>query len=121
MRSLVWLLAIGLLGLDGVRPAIGQTFAIRNVTVINPQDRTVETNRIVVVAGRQIQAVQSLDIKLPPGIRVVEGAGKFLIPGLWDAHVHLTKAGILSLPLFIANGVTSVRDMGSDFAQVEDW
>jgi len=44
-----------------------------------------------------------------------------LIPGLWDAHVHLTKAGPLSLPLFVANGVIGVRDMGSDFREVTGW
>lgn len=45
---------------------------------------------------------------------MTEGAGKFLIPGLWDMHVHLSKAGENTLPLFIANGVTSVRDMGGN-------
>lgn len=44
-----------------------------------------------------------------------------MIPGLWDAHVHLTKAGPLSLPLFVANGVIGVRDMGSDFREVTGW
>ena len=56
-----------------------------------------------------------------PGRRtrvVVDAAGKFLIPGLWDSHVHLTKLGASSLPVFIANGVTSVRDMGSDLGEV---
>jgi hypothetical protein len=43
------------------------------------------------------------------------------MPGLWDSHVHLTKAGANSLALFIANGVTSVRDMGSDPAEVSQW
>jgi Amidohydrolase family len=42
-----------------------------------------------------------------------------LIPGLWDMHVHLTRVGENALPLFIAQGVTSVRDMGGDFAVVK--
>jgi len=41
--------------------------------------------------------------------------------GNWDSHVHLTKLGASSLPVFIANGVTSVRDMGSDLAEVLQW
>lgn len=52
---------------------------------------------------------------------VIDGRGKFLIPGLWDMHVHLAKAGAPSLSLFVANGVTSVRDMGGDFAVVQRW
>ena len=52
---------------------------------------------------------------VPKGIRTVSGAGKYLIPGLWDAHVHaLWDAGRAEqfLPLFLANGVTNVREMG---------
>jgi imidazolonepropionase-like amidohydrolase len=44
---------------------------------------------------------------------VVDGAGKYLIPGLWDMHVHLRDLEG-TLPLFVVNGVTSVRDMGSE-------
>jgi len=98
-----------------------QTTAITNVTVINPRDRRVETHRTVLIKGKQIAAVEPLPAHIPPGAAIIAGSGKFLIPGLWDAHVHLTKLGILSLPLFIANGVTSVRDMGSNFAEVSGW
>lgn len=52
---------------------------------------------------------------------MIRGNGKFLIPGLWDAHVHLSKTGVLSLPLFIANGITGVRDMGSNFEEIAAW
>lgn len=48
----------------------------------------------------------------------IDGRGKFLMPGLWDAHVHLTKLGAGALAAFVAYGVTSVRDMGSDLAEV---
>jgi hypothetical protein len=55
---------------------------------------------------------------------VVDGAGKFLIPGLWDMHVHVffgeqAPAGRdVTLPLFVANGITGVRDMGSSLDEV---
>jgi len=51
-------------------------------------------------------------------VTVIDASGKYLIPGLWDMRVHLAKAGENTLPLFIANGVTSVRDMGGDGALV---
>ena len=61
-----------------------------------------------------------------PGVHV-DGSGKFLIPGLWDMHVHMLfgnwfpRGKEITLPLFIANGVTGVRDMGGDLAQLDRW
>ena len=48
------------------------------------------------------------------GACVVEAWGKYLIPGLWDMHVHPTTYVDVAYPLFIATGVTGVRDAGSD-------
>jgi len=55
-------------------------------------------------------------IALPAGTQIVSGKDKFLIPGLWDMHVHLYYKQYL--PLFVAYGVTGVEDMGSDFSKV---
>ena len=58
--------------------------------------------------------------KPPDGARVVDGSGKFLIPGLWDMHIHtffgdwVPGGREVTLPLLLANGVTGVRDMGSE-------
>ena len=65
----------------------------------------------VVIAGDRIAAVGDASTPIPPGARVVDAAGKTLLPGLWDMHVHLGDAdGILDL----AAGVTTVRDVGND-------
>src|SRR6185295_4811771 len=61
---------------------------------------------------------------IPAGARTIDAAGKFLIPGLWDMHVHtffgtwVPGGDEVTLPLFIANGVTGVRDMGSDLEPI---
>ena len=61
---------------------------------------------------------------MPKGARVVDGKGKFLIPGLWDMHIHtffgdwVPGGKEVTLPLFIANGITGVRDMGSDLEPI---
>jgi imidazolonepropionase-like amidohydrolase len=107
--------------LSGAVGTSGQTIAITDVTVINPREQTVSANRTVVVERGRILSIQSSSVKPPEGARVINGKQKYLIPGLWDAHVHLTKAGMSSLPLFIANGVTGVRDMGSDFSEAAKW
>jgi imidazolonepropionase-like amidohydrolase len=94
---------------------------VSDVTVISPRQNRVELHRNVVIDGDRIAAVVPVSSRVPEGARVVRGEGRFLIPGLWDAHVHLTKAGILSLPLFVANGITGVRDMGSDLSEIAAW
>jgi hypothetical protein len=98
-----------------------QTMVIFDVTVVNPRQHVVQTHRNVVVDGERITAIVPASSGIPRNARIVRGEGRFLIPGLWDAHVHLTKAGILSLSLFVANGVTGIRDMGSDLSEISVW
>jgi amidohydrolase family protein len=75
----------------------------------------------VIVRGSHIERVASANVAPPAGARIVDGSGRFLIPGLWDMHVHLSEATAASLPLLIANGVTGVRDMGSDIHDIRSW
>jgi imidazolonepropionase-like amidohydrolase len=92
-----------------------------NVAVVDLDSGSVLTGMAVGIANRRITRVEKATGSAPAGITIVDGRGKFLIPGLWDSHVHLTKLGEPALPLFLANGVTSVRDMGSDIIEVEHW
>lgn len=64
--------------------------------------------------------IVSIGRTAPAGARVIEGRGKFVIPGLWDMHVHLWYKQN-QLPVFLAFGVTGVRDMGSDFERTSAW
>ena len=85
---------------------------IRNVTVIDPGTSLIAPHWSVVTAAGKIQAIGV--IVEPPHAKIVDGTGRFLIPGLWDMHVHLWNAK--NLPeLYLAFGVTGVRDMGSSF------
>src|SRR5690242_3110723 len=77
------------------------------------------TGQTVLVTGERISAVgDTAAIRLPRGVTVVDGTRSFLIPGLVDMHVHLTAAGEpdgsrrFMIPLLLANGITTVRDMG---------
>src|SRR4029077_8017792 len=77
-------------------------------------------NFSVVIDGNRITYVGKGHLHIPKQAHVIDGTGKFLIPGLWDMHVHtffgdwVPGGKEVTLPLFIANGVTGVRDMGSD-------
>jgi predicted amidohydrolase YtcJ len=105
----------------GVCDIPAQTTTIRDVTIINPRTQAVLPHRTVVVEAGRISSIQPSSETPPRDAQVINGQQKYLIPGLWDAHVYLSKAGVLSLPLFIANGVTGVRDMGSDLTEVAKW
>jgi imidazolonepropionase-like amidohydrolase len=106
-------------------PAFAQkdsSLALTHVTVIDCTGAPAQPNSTVVVAQGHITAVGPSDaIKIPAGARVVDATGKFLIPGLWDMHGHLTDATEDAFPLLIMNGVTGVRDMGGDLAQLDRW
>jgi imidazolonepropionase-like amidohydrolase len=103
-------LAVGtLIGCAG--PA--DVLVIRDVTVIDGTGALPMSDMTVVVEDGRITAVgASDDVRIGGTARVVDGRGKYLIPGLWDMHVHLRDLDG-TLPLFVVNGVTTVRDMGS--------
>jgi Amidohydrolase family len=94
------------------------TVAFIHVTVIDGSGAAAKTEQTVVVSGGRISAVgPGAGVAAPPGATVVDGSGKYLIPGLWDMHVHvLWEPAIDTLPqLMIANGVTGARDMHTHF------
>jgi hypothetical protein len=98
---------------------------ITHVTVIDPRDGSAQADRTVAIRGDRISDVTSSGgAAIPAGARVVDASGKFLIPGLWDMHIHtffgtwVPGGNDVTLPLFIANGVTGVRDMGSELAPI---
>lgn len=96
-------------------PNLGKTgdFIVSNVAVVDVVNGQVVPGRDVVVRNGRIASVgETGAASAEGGLSVVDAAGKFLIPGLWDMHVHSLKiAPQYSHPLSIANGVTGVREM----------
>ena len=89
------------------------TLVITHVTVIDATGAPAQPDATVVVRGDRITEIgKTGKAPMPKAARVVDGRGKFLIPGLWDMHVHLDFRDYLQL--FIANGVTGVRVMWGD-------
>lgn len=95
------------------------TFAFTNVHVIPMTSDTVIRNATVVVRDGRIAAVGATDrITVPRGARVIDGVGRYVIPGLADMHTHLYSDGDVAdsaapaeLGVMLANGVTAVRFM----------
>jgi Amidohydrolase family len=105
------------------------TFA--HVAVIDTANSTVQPDMTVVITSDHIAAMgKAAQVKIPKNALVMDGRGKFLISGLWDMHTHIFNQisrrppNTWYFPLFIANGVTSVREMWTkpeNMLQVREW
>jgi imidazolonepropionase-like amidohydrolase len=100
--------------------------AITGVTIVDPSVAASKqaglTNQTVLIRNGVVEAVgPSGTVGIARGIKQVDGRGKFLIPGLWDAHVHFMNTGPSALPLYVALGVTSVREMGGYIDSTRAW
>ncbi len=96
------------------RFAVAQSpdLAIVHVTVINPASEKPQPDMTILIQGHNIVSVApAKDLKLPPSARVIDGTGKFVIPGLWDMHTHFRDAD-RDLKMNVANGVLGIRNMG---------
>lgn len=94
------------------------TIAITHVTVVDVTGGPPRRDQTVLIDGSRIAAVGPTSrVRIPPGSRIIDGTGKYLIPGLWDMHTHTVGYGDadaqLALTLSLAHGVTGLRDMGS--------
>lgn len=101
-------------------------FAIQNVTVIDVADEVSKSGMTVLITGTRISQVDNThNIKLSEDVKIIDGSGKFLIPGLWDMHTHpyvednpTNLIGKRFMSIYIVNGITSVRVMlGSSIQQ----
>jgi cytosine/adenosine deaminase-related metal-dependent hydrolase len=97
------------------------SIVITHVTVIDTHGGPPQTDMTVVVRGSRIERVEKSKLENWLLATVLDGRGKFLIPGLWDMEVHLSWTTESALPLLVANGITGVRDMGGDFREIEEW
>ncbi len=102
---------------------------IENVTVIDVTGGPSKSHQTVIVRDGRIADIGPAEAfpDSKESITRIDGKGKFLIPGLWDMHVHTVfgdwfpRGESISLPLFIANGVTGVRDMGGELDTLQQW
>jgi len=101
-----------------------QSLTITNATVIDVSTGVLRRGTTIVVDGNRIASVAPSSATARPHGRVVDAKGLYVIPGLWDMHTHAyfgwprDFGDNYVLPLFIANGITGIRDMGSDLDAV---
>lgn len=95
------------------------TIAFTNVNVIPLHHEDVKQDRTVLVRGDRIVSVGSgYEVKAPSDAVVIDGAGQYLVPGLTDAHVHISGTPVMRTrddfcdgPIYLAYGVTTVLNL----------
>jgi len=99
-----------------------QTITIDNVTIVDVTNGRLQSGKTITVEGNRIARIENANAA-SHATATLDGTGMFVIPGLWDMHVHAyftndtarfhTTSEVM-LPLFIVNGITGVRDLGSN-------
>ena len=104
--------------------AQAQQLTLVHANVVDVATGKIQSDMTVVIAGKRIARVSPSNRTTPPTGRVINATGQYLIPGLWDMHTHVYFDGTaaagtdLILPLLLANGITGIRDMGSELEAV---
>jgi hypothetical protein len=107
--------------------------ALTHVAVIDATGSPAQLEMTVIISGGYITALgPAAKVKIPVDARVIDASKKFLIPGLWDMHIHVDDSELYPthpsradkeavFPLLVANGVTGLRDMGGGLEQIQQW
>lgn len=117
-RVLLWSAAL----MASVAPASAQTVTIDNVTIVDVTTGRLQPRQTIVIEGKRIARIEPAS-QATRAAATLDGTGMFVIPGLWDMHIHayftndtarFHSTSEVMLPLFVVNGVTGVRDLGSN-------
>jgi imidazolonepropionase-like amidohydrolase len=114
---------------SGAAASAATSLVLAHVTVIDATGRPAQSDQTVVIDDGRIVSISTASrAKVPKNARLIDASGKFLIPGLWDMHVHLAGVNAdpswskqVLLPLLLASGIVGVRDMGGDLDALLAW
>ena len=91
--------------------------AIKNVNILAPDGESFIAGQTILIEQGLIQSIDSA-LNIPTSTTIIDGTGKYLIPGLIDSHVHIFKSPN-DLLLYVANGVTEVRELIGDESRLD--
>ncbi len=116
-NTMKWLCLLALVICTSCKNELSQstnTYILENTSVIDVANGQIKPNQTVIIEGNRISQLGQIDpINYPDQTTKIECKGMFLIPGLWDMHVHTQDPKLYS-KLYIANGITGIRDMGGN-------
>ncbi|MFT3934027.1 MAG: amidohydrolase family protein [Chitinophagaceae bacterium] len=120
MRRFVLLLLIALVNRSQAQQVFD--FVISNPTIIDVNNGALIKQQDILVKGNRIAGIVPHRAKYAVNVKIADASGKYVIPGLWDMHMHFGGGDSLLeenknlFPLFIANGITAVRDAAADIS-----
>jgi len=115
MVSVIFLVLVSIHPVSAAAVQSGETTVFVNVNVIPiDSERVLEAQTVVVKGDRIVEIGAANDVNVPSEAQVIDGTGKYLIPGLTDTHFHILD-NMDSLILAIANGITTIRDPNADY------
>ncbi len=128
MKALLitWLCLVPCLWAGAPPKTADEVLIFTNVNVVGMRDGAVERGLTVVIKHGRINGLAKVGfVGQGRNIQIVNANGKYMVPGLWDMHVHSAFVSPawdekVIYPLYIANGVTGVRDMGGDPDVLQD-
>jgi len=119
LRANSWI-ALLVIGVSQANAATPTQIAITHVTIIDVHDGSAKPEMTVLISGKRITAVSpTKETPIPQQIRVIDGQGKFLIPGLWDMHIH-SDGDERTLRAMVDWGITGARDMAGDVTKLTE-
>jgi imidazolonepropionase-like amidohydrolase len=126
IRFLLAAVAFAAASIAGAAP--DKSLAFTHVNLIDATGAPAQPDMTVIIVGQRIVSIEkSVAARIPANTQVVDARGKYLIPGLWDMHVHeifgdwIPEDEKITPLLFVANGITGVRDMGGDLEPLKKW
>ncbi|WP_172808193.1 amidohydrolase family protein [Croceicoccus mobilis] len=117
------IMSLGIMALAGPAAAedAPKTIALVGAEVLGPDFATWAHDRTVIVTGNRITAIgPAAETPIPDGAQIVDMRGRWIIPGLWDAHIHSRYKGIDHLRLLISHGITATRDLGGPWEHLPE-
>lgn len=122
MNSKMLVLFLGLIALIGCTKTMKADFVVSNVNIIDVETGKVNNAMDILIVNHKIDSILPHDNNRKyDATKLIDYSGKYILPGLWDMHVHLSMIGEESIPLFVLNGVTGVRDMGGNWPELKAW
>ncbi|PWW36185.1 MULTISPECIES: amidohydrolase family protein [Paenibacillus] len=105
-----------------IEPATRLTLALEHATIVDVRSGKLTSDQTIIIKDNKISHIgNSSQTAIPDYAQVRDAKGQYVIPGLWDMHVHLEDNYKNAFPLFLANGVTGVREMGAALKNVDIW
>jgi hypothetical protein len=119
IKSIFWILLL-VISFPSCNGVANHDCLITNVNIVDVKTGKISKNKTIAIDNNRITAIYDKEIISSDSTILINGSGKYLIPGLWDMHAHYKWSHVDMDPLLIANGVTGIREMWGNMPIIAD-